>query len=163
MLVLGLLVIVGVGGTWVMRRAAAPGHAPMASKEVEVDHNFEMIQQTFKVQQAIETYVRDHQGAVPADARAFDREILKGGYLEGNKLPASPWGGEQPAMLPVTVAMRGDLGPAQTEREIKSANTLGALCYEAIGSGEYRLYGVGRSKDGQAAVIIQLGSPPKAR
>lgn len=163
LLVVGLLGMVVVGGAWAMLRPKPSTSAPMASKEVEVNHNTEMIQQTFTVQQAIEAYARDHQGAVPADAAAFDRELVKGGYLVGNKLPASPWGGEQPAMLPVSVVMRGDLGPAQIEHEIRSQNTLGALCYEALGRSGYRLYGVGRSREGQAAVIIQLGSPPSAR
>lgn len=149
-------------GVWALRRPH-PSQAPASSWEVEVDHNAEMIQQTFAVQQAIEAYARDHQGAIPSQAASFDREIVQGGYLPGNKLPASPWGGQQRAMLPVTVAMRGDLGPAQIEREIRNPNTLGALCYEATGQTEYRLYGIGRSKDGQAAVIIQLGSPPRAK
>lgn len=162
MLVVCLLGIVGLVGVWALTRPQTPSQAPAASKEVEVDHNAEMIQQTVTVHQAIEAYARDHGGAVPADAAAFDREIVQGGYLPGNKLPDSPWGGQQPAMLPVTVTMRGDLGPAQVEREIRSPRTLGALCYEAVGRTEYRLYGVGRGKAGQAAVIIQLGSPPQA-
>lgn len=163
LLVAGLLGIGVLAGIWVFTRPHAPSAAPAASKEAEVDHNSEMIQQTFTVQQAIAAYARDHQGAVPADAAAFDREIVQAGYLPGNRLPASPWGGQQPAMLPVTMVMRGDLGPAQVEREIRNPNTLGALCYEAISRTEYRLYGIGRGKAGQAAVIIQLGSPPQAR
>lgn len=157
---LGIVVLVGI---WAISRPHPPSHAPASSKAAEVDHNAEMIQQTVTVQQAVEAYARDHQGAVPADAAAFDREVVQGGYLPGNKLPDSPWGGHQPAMLPVTMVMRGDLGPAQVEQEIRSPNTLGALCYEAVGSTEYRLYGIGRGKAGQAAVIIQLGSPPSAR
>lgn len=163
MLVAALFGIVVVAGIWMFVRPQHASQAPVSSKEAEVDHNAEMIQQTFTVQQAIETYAKDHGGQVPPDAAAFDREILQGGYLPGNKLPASPWGGQQPSMLPVTVVMRGDLGPAQVEQVIRSPNTLGALCYEAVGTTEYRLYGVGRGKKGQAAVIIQLGSPPTAR
>lgn len=163
LLVVGIFGIAVVGGTWALLHRPAASRAPMGSRALEVDHNAEMIQQTFTVQQAVEAYARAHGGAVPADAPTFDREIVKGGYLTGNKLPTSPWGGEQPAMLPVTLAMDGDLGPAQVERTIRSPKSLGALCYEATGRKGYRLYGVGRSRDGQAAVIIQLGSPPDAR
>lgn len=163
MLVVALFGVILVAGVWLLTRPQAPGQTPVSTKEAEVDHNAEMIQQTVTVHQAIEAYARDHQGRVPPDAAAFDREIVQGGYLPGNKLPESPWGGQQPAMLPVTVVMRGDLGPAQVEREIRRPNTLGALCYEAVSATEYRLYGIGRGKGGQAAVIIQLGSPPTAR
>lgn len=163
LLVAGFLGICVVIGIWAVMRPQAPVSAPSVSKEAEVDHNAEMIQQAFTVQQAIETYAREHQGTVPADAPAFDREIVQAGYLPNNRLPASPWGGQQPAMLPVTGVMRGDLGPAQVEGEIRSPNTLGALCYEAVSRTEYRLYGIGRGKAGQAAVIIQLGSPPQRR
>lgn len=132
-----------------------------------LDDDAAMIQQTLLVQQAIEAYARSHGGMVPADASAFDREILQGSYMPGHHLPASPWGGKQPDMLEATDRLRTslkkgtDLGPADVSSIIRQETDLGALCYQAIGPKSYRLYGIGRSKEGGAAVIIQLGAPPK--
>lgn len=146
--------------------------APVAfTDHDEVDHNAEMIQQTFAVQQAVVAYAQAHGGAVPQTASAFDQQIVAGGYLPSKQLPCSPWGGQQKAMLAATPEVRaalafGDgkgLGKAVVDSEIRSLNTLGALCYEVLGPSEYRLYGIGRGRSGEATVIIQLGSPPSGQ
>jgi len=138
--------------------AGAPGD--------EVGHNAALIQQVVTVQQAIERYAQAHQGTVPSDAAACDREVIQGGYLAGNRLPDSPWGGHQEAMLAVTGQFHenpGELGPARTAVTVTGPTDLGALCYEALGPSAYRLYGVGRGKSDQAAVIVQVGTPPAKR
>lgn len=167
-----IVVLLAGGGIWAWRQGGHGGNRPVVAGN-EVDHNAELIQRTFMVQQAVERYAQAHQGGVPQDAASFDREIVQGGFLQDNHLPDSPWGGHQSAMLPVSErfhtqstggsAPGADLGPARVAGTIEAPTDLGALCYEALGPTAYRLYGIGRGRSGQAAVIIQLGAPPSKR
>lgn len=118
-----------------------------------------------KVQALLENY-RQERGSIPSDAQAFNREILP--LMEGGRLPVSPWGGQQPAMLGVTpdlhqaVTASGDerwiVGAGRVAKVITQPTDFGALAYEAKGA-EYRIYGIGRGADGRAVVLVRLTSP----
>lgn len=144
----------------VSTHAAMAPSGPLEDRASVVDHSAELFAHAAKVQQALEGYAKAHGGLVPATPQAFDRQVVQGGYLGMPSLPDSPWGGHQPAMLPVTPEVRANagLGAAQVATEVSSASQLGALCYEALGPRRYRLYGIGRGREGQAAVVVQLGT-----
>lgn len=160
-----LLVFLLGGGIWAWQASNSARRLVPAGSNL--DFNAAMIQNTLKVQQAIEAYAQAHGGQVPQDATAVDREIVQGPLLA--ELPDSPWGSEQKHMVQATDQLREalangtDIGPAEVPKEIRGVTDLGALCYEAVGPQSYRLYGIGHSKEGKAAVIIQLGTPPSKR
>lgn len=118
-----------------------------------------------KVQSVLEEY-RRQTGRVPASAEAFNQEVLP--RLEGGKLPRSPWGGQQEAILGVTPELRqavaaGEedrwvVGPGRDARTITAPTDFGALVYDASGT-RYRLFGIGRGADGRAVVLVRLTSP----
>ena len=127
--------------------------------------NGEVLANAVKVQAALEAYRRE-RGAIPANAEAFNRDVLP--RLEGGRLPRSPWGGEQAGMLEVSpalsraVAADGDerwvVGPGHEAGAITQPTDFGALVYEATGQ-NYRIFGIGRGADGRAVVLVRLTGP----
>lgn len=172
-LVGSLFAVVAISGVLAWQRlnrapeAATPGlfQGKVRAHGNDAALNGGVLANAVSVQAALDAY-RQERGALPANAEAFNREILP--RLAGGSLPRSPWGGTQPGILDVSPELKraveadGDdrwvVGPGREAPILTLPTDFGALIYEATGKG-YRIFGIGRGADGRAVVLVRLTSP----